>query len=98
MAKTLNDGEDIVRHLLRLISVQASVITPEELAALELIIRRDWGGKRPYIAKRSLMLRRARENVLATIGTKPDMQVARDHGICRSTMYLWLRKGRGDEK
>lgn len=98
MAKPLSDGEDFVQYVLRLVSVQTSAVAPEDLAALELTIRRDWGGERPYIGKRGLMLRRAREGVLSTIGTKPDLEVARENGISRSTMYNWLRDERENRK
>lgn len=55
-------------------------------------LTKDWGGERPFIAKRARRLRAAREKVREEVGTRPDAELIEEHGISRRTLYRWIGK------
>ncbi len=89
----MSKEEDFLRFVLRLVMEAAPSFSEAQAEQIERQVRHDYGGERPFIAKRGPMLRRAREKVMATVGTKPDKEVARENGISRATMYRYLSKG-----
>jgi hypothetical protein len=91
----MSKEDDFLRVVLRLVMEAAPSFSEAQAEQVEQQIRRDWGGERPFIAKRGPMLVRVREKVLAQVGTKPDVDVARENGISRRTMYRYLSKTGG---
>lgn len=88
----MSEADDFVWTFLKLAMDVASSFSEEQAIQVEEQIRRDWGGERPFIAKRGPLLVRARRRVLAQVGTKPDEEIARENGISRRTMYRYLAK------
>jgi DNA-binding phage protein len=91
----MSDTEDFIKYVLSLVAKSVPDFSAQQAQQFEAQIRQDWGGERPFIAKRGPLLKRARENVLAQVGTKPDAEVARENGISRRTMYRYLSKTGG---
>jgi len=88
----MSQAPDFVRIVLALVQETQPAFTPDQSASVEQHIRQDWGGKRPYIAAHAPALRDAREKVRQQIGTRPDAEIIREHGISRSTLYRWIKK------
>lgn len=91
--------QDILKRVVKHLQSSSGGTFSEQMAfqvmEIEPQIRRDWGGARPFIAKRGPLLVRVREKVRAQVGTKPDDEIARENGISRRTMYRYLAKDGG---
>ncbi|MFA6121909.1 MAG: hypothetical protein WCT35_04850 [Sideroxydans sp.] len=90
----MSQDEDFLRQVLKLVMAAAPSFSEEQALQVEQQVRRDWGGERPFIAKRGPLLKDARVRVIAQVGTKPDSDIIRENGISRRTMYNWIKKGK----
>lgn len=91
----MSGADDFVRAMLKMVMEVSPSFSEEQAMQVEQQIRRDWGGERPFIAKRGPMLARVREKVRAQVGTKPDDEIARENGISRRTLFRYLAKDGG---
>lgn len=88
----MSHGRDIIECLLQAVRDAQPSFSEELALQIEQQFRHEWGGEQVKIAKRAPLLRKAREKVLAEVGTKPDREVAKENGISRRTMYRYLAK------
>jgi hypothetical protein len=88
----MSDAEDFVKYVLSLVAKSVPDFSEQQAQQFEAQIRQDWGGERPFIAKRGPVMKRARDNVLAQVGTRPDEEIIRENGISRRTMYRWIQR------
>jgi Mor family transcriptional regulator len=91
-----DDDADIVREILRQVAEVAPQCGPEVMRRIELDVRQRFGGRRWFVAKGKqtrLTPEQRRQAFVDGLGGASTEDIARKHGIDRSTLYRLMKRG-----
>lgn len=91
------DDDIVIDILMRLSRAIGHDRLPDTIVSqVEREVRRDWGGERPYVAKKAHV--RDRERIVRQARERGVEQAARENGISRRTVYRLLRRRHRDDR
>lgn len=91
-----DDDADIVREILLQVAAVAPQCGPDLMRRIELDVRQRFGGRRWFVAKGKqtrLTPEQRRQAFVDGLGGASTDDIARKHGIDRSTLYRLMKRG-----